>query len=141
MIVFLVYFSGFLVNGFVSGSIYKQSFFPRTSPGWQRVMIISASILPSMIFPFISFISHCVDHIFTPMCYLNLLQNLTFLPSSQCLDTSPYRHFHLYSMSNNWYYFWQVCCRKSTLSLSYFCSAFSCTSCCILCKPAVYLHS
>ena len=40
MIVFIVYFSGFLVNGFVSGSLYKQSFFPRTSPGWQRVMVL-----------------------------------------------------------------------------------------------------
>ena len=40
------YIIGFLVNGFVSGSVYKQAFFPRTSPGWQRTMFFSCVLLP-----------------------------------------------------------------------------------------------
>lgn len=44
-----VYVIGFLLNGFVSGSIYKQAFFPRTSPQWQRAMIISCAGLPAII--------------------------------------------------------------------------------------------
>ena len=45
-IVGVVYGLGFVVNGFVSGSVYKQAFFPRTSPGWQRTMFFSCVLLP-----------------------------------------------------------------------------------------------
>lgn len=41
-----VYVFGFIVNGFVSGSIYKQAFFPRTSPQWQRAMFLGCISLP-----------------------------------------------------------------------------------------------
>ena len=34
------------MNGFVSGSIYKQAFFPRTSPQWQRAMFLGCISLP-----------------------------------------------------------------------------------------------
>ena len=47
-IVIYVYISGYLVNGFVSGSLFKQAFFPRTSPGWQRVLFLSAATIPCM---------------------------------------------------------------------------------------------
>ena len=40
------YVLGFVVNGFVSGSVYKQAFFPRTSPAWQRAMLLSCVLLP-----------------------------------------------------------------------------------------------
>ena len=46
VIVGVVYGLGFVVNGFVSGSKYKQAFFPRTSPAWQRTMLASALLLP-----------------------------------------------------------------------------------------------
>ena len=46
VIVGVVYGLGFAVNGFVSGSKYKQAFFPRTSPAWQRTMLASALLLP-----------------------------------------------------------------------------------------------
>ena len=39
---FTTYIIGFLVNG----SVYKQAFFPRTSPGWQRTMFFSCVLLP-----------------------------------------------------------------------------------------------
>lgn len=42
----VVYCVGFVVNGFVSGSKYKQAFFPRTSPHWQSVMMASSLLLP-----------------------------------------------------------------------------------------------
>lgn len=45
-IVLGVYIIGFIVNGFVSGSLYKQAFFPRTSPHWQRVMVLSSGCIP-----------------------------------------------------------------------------------------------
>ena len=45
-IVLGVYIVGFIVNGFVSGSLYKQAFFPRTSPHWQRVMVLSSGCIP-----------------------------------------------------------------------------------------------
>ena len=44
-----VYVLSFLVNGFMSGSVYKQAFFPRTSPNWQRVMLLSCLGLPMVI--------------------------------------------------------------------------------------------
>ena len=44
-----VYVVGFMVNGFVSGSLYKQAFFPRTSPGWQSVMVKSCFTIPGMV--------------------------------------------------------------------------------------------
>ena len=46
VIVGVVYGLGFAVNGFVSGSKYKQAFFPRTSPAWQRAMLLSCVLLP-----------------------------------------------------------------------------------------------
>ena len=45
-IVGIVYSLGFLVNGFVSGGKYRQAFFPRTSPAWQRVMYLSSCLMP-----------------------------------------------------------------------------------------------
>lgn len=47
--VLIGYLLGFLVNGFCSGSAYKQAFFPRTSPHWRRVMLFSAGLLPCTI--------------------------------------------------------------------------------------------
>ena len=41
-----VYALGFVVNGYVSGSLYKQAFFPRTSPGWQSVMVKGCFAIP-----------------------------------------------------------------------------------------------
>ena len=55
----VVYAIGFLVNGFVSGSLYKQSFFPRTSPGWKRVLLFSALFFPGMSSSSLSSSSDC----------------------------------------------------------------------------------
>lgn len=71
MIVMCVYFSGFIANGMVSGSIYKQSFFPRTSPGWQRVMVISASIIPSSYVFSLTYIAILLI-IYTLLCCISL---------------------------------------------------------------------
>lgn len=43
---FTTYILGFVVNGFVSGSVYKQAFFPRSSPNWQRAMLLSCVMIP-----------------------------------------------------------------------------------------------
>ena len=53
LLVFVVYFAAFFVNGFVSGAVFRQGFFPRVSPGWQRVAFISAGLGPCFpSFPF-----------------------------------------------------------------------------------------
>ena len=46
LLVVIVYFATFFVNGFVSGAVFRQGFFPRVSPGWQRVAFISAGLGP-----------------------------------------------------------------------------------------------
>ena len=46
VIAFVVYVIGYLVNGFVSGSLYKQAHFPRTSPGWKSLSFYSACLGP-----------------------------------------------------------------------------------------------
>ncbi|KAK8806356.1 hypothetical protein WA588_002927 [Blastocystis sp. NMH] len=49
LLVVIVYFATFFVNGFVSGAVFRQGFFPRVSPGWQRVAFISAGLGPFIV--------------------------------------------------------------------------------------------
>ena len=49
VIAIVLYVLGFVVNGFVSGSLYKQAFFPRTSPGWQREMLLACVTVPGSV--------------------------------------------------------------------------------------------
>lgn len=38
------------VSGFVSGRYYRAQFFPEPSPAWIRVMALSASLIPGLVF-------------------------------------------------------------------------------------------